>query len=102
MRKKLFPHAGHLTAKTKKITATCVTQKRGAKLHVPDKDGRTPLMVAIMRGHRQVAEIIIRRSMDLTLRRVDNEQKNVFHYAVLKDNVEILEVGRDSFFVQLV
>ena len=46
-----------------------------------DFQGVTPLMVALEKGHLEVAEAILHRKGGRCMKETDNNRKNVFHYA---------------------
>ena len=65
----------------------------GADVNVKDQNGRTPLQLAALRGHKEVAELLIAKGADVNAQHDKISGQTPLHYAAyygLKEMVELL------------
>lgn len=60
--------------------------KNGAHVNVPDKEGKTPLHLAIRHGNADIAELLLKNGAEFQNieREVDEEDKPTLHRAAEK------------------
>ena len=42
--------------------------RSGADINVRDKDGKTPLMIAVINGHQPLVEVLLEHNADLSIK----------------------------------
>ncbi|XP_071111901.1 serine/threonine-protein phosphatase 6 regulatory ankyrin repeat subunit B-like [Haliotis cracherodii] len=66
-----------------------VLSQKVADINIRGRYGKTPLMVAAQKGHRQVFDLLVTQGADVSL--VDDDGNNVLHVACLEGHVDIVK-----------
>ena len=65
---------------------------KGADVNIKDNNGRTPLHVACLLGHKDAVELLIAKSADISVK--DNKEQTALSLAKEQGHEEIVELLR--------
>ncbi|XP_046340859.2 putative ankyrin repeat protein RF_0381 [Haliotis rufescens] len=60
-----------------------------ANINTRGQNGTTPVMIAAVKGHREMFELLVKKGSDLSL--LDDDDNNILHLACREGNVEIVK-----------
>ena len=76
--------------------------EKGASLDIPDTEGRTPIMIAAIKGHLCVVRYLMENQASITT--VDLREKTILHLAARYDRPEVLALlleGREDEVINM-
>ncbi|XP_048250462.1 ankyrin repeat domain-containing protein 50-like isoform X5 [Haliotis rufescens] len=68
---------------------TCILSESLVNLNIRGQYGRTPLMMAAEKGHRQVIDLLVTQGADVSL--VDYDRNDILHVACLGGHVDLVK-----------
>lgn len=72
--------------------AFMMLENKYQNINETDEKGRTPLMIATIKGYTEIVRAIMKKYKDTSFIKLDNRGNNVMDYAILKDRPEILRL----------
>merc|ERR1711892_149816 len=86
----------YLAAKYNNLEVVTTLMKEGAKVGTRDHQYKTPLMSAVINGNIDITKYFFtnyyNNQMNELLRMTDGEKRNIFHFAILSGNNEIIKI----------